>query len=160
MLVPPDSVIEVATIASEMLHVLVPTHSFYELSTIVHKISMMLLYPYIFTRPFSSTWSCRPNSVAKSDQSQHLPVSTSASFSEVASTLSPTYAPRHGPNFVRPTSARTSSVHVPDNIATWLTDFVSTAARSLLGQRPCGICAVLYGKSDPRPCAPWSPRRW
>ena len=71
------------------------------------------------------------------------------------------FAPPRGLNFVRPTISRILSVDVSVTSETWLiASSPLLTARSALGHRPCGICAMLYVSQHPRPCEPWSPRRW
>jgi len=70
-------------------------------------------------------------------------------------------APPRGLNFIRPTISRILSVDVSVTSETWLiASSPLLTARSALGHRPCGICAMLYVSQHPRPCEPWSPRRW
>lgn len=71
------------------------------------------------------------------------------------------FAPPRGLNFFRPTISRMFSVDVSVTGETWLIASPPLLiARSALGHRPCGICAMLYVSQHPRPCEPWSPRRW
>lgn len=70
-------------------------------------------------------------------------------------------APPCGLNVIRPTISRILSVDVSVTSETWLiASSPLLTARSALGHRPCGICAMLYVSQHPRPCEPWSPRRW
>jgi hypothetical protein len=80
---------------------------------------------------------------------------------DLASIQSSTFAPPRGLNFIRPTISRILSVDVSVTSETWLiASSPLLTARSALGHRPCGICAMLYVSQHPRPCEPWSPRRW